>query len=608
MKTAMNTTRIAICLAAVLAASLVPTAAKPLKVYIMAGQSNMQGRARDHTLPHMESHPDTAPMAKKMVDEKGEFLPIDEVWIAALGVRKNQEEKTGPLSIGFGYDGGSGIKIGPEMGFGITMQEHLKEPVLIIKTTWGGKSLFCDFRPPSAGPWDFGPGAAATDKDPDATRKARREISGVYYRKMVDYVGKVLADIKRVYPDHDPDQGYEIAGFMWFQGVHDYGDAATYPNQGEPGSYDEYSRLLACFIRDLRKDFKTPGMPFVIGVLGIGGDMRHMDNKLVPWTREFRKAMAAPAKLSEFKGNVAAVHTEKFWDHQLEELHLRFDQYRNLIDELKREQIADLEEKPSLRRVRLNDEYQSKLETRRKTIYTDEEWKLMETGVSNAAYHYLGSYKIYSRIGKAFAETLIGMSEDLLARPLESVWKAFSEEPGTGLADVWHVKDGVLVSKGSPKGGIYLDREVADFTLRFEWRWPAKGREGKGGVLIRTVGPWKLWPRSLEAQINAGGVGDFWGLDGFLFEGPAERLEKIEHPQFGKLTHLPRTAAVEKPAGEWNQYEIVAKGPVVTLTLNGQVVNQATGCDPRPGRICLTAEGSEIRFRNIRLIPALPNK
>ena len=224
------------------------------------------------------------------------------------------------------------------------------------------------------------------------------------------YVQKVLGDIKRVYPDHDPSQGYEIAGFMWFQGVHDYGDAATYPNLGTPGCYDEYSRLLACFIRDTRKDFKTPKMPFVIGVLGIGGDMRHMDKKMISWTREFRKAMAAPADLPEFKGNVAAVLTEKFWDHQLEEIHLRFGKYKELIDELKREQTADLKEKPNLRRVRLNDEYQAKLESRRKEVYSPEEWKLMETGVSNAAYHYLGSYKIYSLIGKAFTDAIIGMS------------------------------------------------------------------------------------------------------------------------------------------------------------------------------------------------------
>jgi alpha-galactosidase len=326
-------------------------------------------------------------------------------------VKKNQEEKTGPLMMGYGYDGGGGNKIGPEMGFGITMQEHLKEPILIIKTTWGGKSLFCNFRPPSAGPWDFGDGAAQTGPEADKTRETRRDDSGEYYRKMVDYVSKVLADIKRVYPDYDPSQGYEVAGFMWLQGVADYGDSATYPKPGEPGSYDEYTRLLACLIHDLRKDFKTPAMPVVIGVLGISGDLRHMDEKLVPWTREFRKAMAAPASMPEFNGNVAAVFTENFWEPKLEELQLRFEDYKKLIDEVKSEQIAGLKEKPSLRRVTLTAESEAKLETRRKSIYSDEEWKLMETGISNAAYHYLGSYKIYSRIGKSFAEAIIEMEK-----------------------------------------------------------------------------------------------------------------------------------------------------------------------------------------------------
>ena len=196
--------------------------------------------------------------------------------------------------------------------------------------------------------------------------------------------------------------------------------------------------------------------------------------------------------------------------------------------------------------------------------------------------------------------------EDLLGLPLGEAWKSFSEQPGTQLAEVWQVKDGVLVCKGAPKGGIYLDRELVDFTLQLEWRWPGKGKEGKGGVLLRAVEPWTLWPRSLEAQINAGEAGDFWGLAGFAFAGPADRLKKLEHPQFGKLTHLARTATLEKPAGEWNRYEIVAAGPVVTLKLNGKLVNEATRCAAVPGRICLTAEGHEIHFRNLRLrtVPA----
>jgi len=196
--------------------------------------------------------------------------------------------------------------------------------------------------------------------------------------------------------------------------------------------------------------------------------------------------------------------------------------------------------------------------------------------------------------------TVLTEGEDLLAGPLDELWKSFSEDPDSKLTDVWQVKDGVLTCKGSPKGGIYLDRDLTDFTLRLEWRWPAK--EGKGGVLLRTTAPWKVWPKSLEAQINAGNAGDFWGLGGFSLDGPEERLKKLEHPQFGTLTNLERTATLEKPAGEWNHYEIVAAGPMVTLMVNGKEVNKATKCDAHPGRICLTAEGSEIEFRNIRLI------
>jgi hypothetical protein len=196
--------------------------------------------------------------------------------------------------------------------------------------------------------------------------------------------------------------------------------------------------------------------------------------------------------------------------------------------------------------------------------------------------------------------TVLADAEDLLGKPLEESWKFFSEDPNSKMSDLWSVKNGVLTCKGTPKGGIYLDRDLTDFTLSLEWRLPAK--EGKGGVLLRTTAPWGIWPKSLEAQINAGSAGDFWGLAGFALDGPEERLKKISHDRFGELTNLERTDTVEKPAGEWNHYEIVAAGPVVTLKVNGKVVNQATKCDAHPGKICLTAEGSEIEFRNIRLI------
>jgi hypothetical protein len=196
---------------------------------------------------------------------------------------------------------------------------------------------------------------------------------------------------------------------------------------------------------------------------------------------------------------------------------------------------------------------------------------------------------------------------DLLAGPLESAqpyaWKHFSEEPQSKLSEVWQLRDGVLSCRGTPKGYLYLDHNFTDFILRLEWRWPEAGKPGNGGVLFRISGPDKVWPRSLEAQINAGQAGDFWGLDGFALDGPSERMKTLDQAQSGRLTNLKRTADLEKPAGQWNEYEIIARGPTVTLRINGQEVNRATGCDTHPGRICLTAEGDAIHFRNVRLQP-----
>jgi hypothetical protein len=181
-------------------------------------------------------------------------------------------------------------------------------------------------------------------------------------------------------------------------------------------------------------------------------------------------------------------------------------------------------------------------------------------------------------------------------------WQFYCEEQDVTCGDVWQLRDDVLICRGTPKGYVYTTRKYEDFVLRLEWRWPADKQPGNGGVLVRMTGPHKIWPRSLEAQINAGQAGDFWGLDGFSLQGPAGRSEQLEHEQFGKLYHVTKLANLEKPAGEWNEYEIVARGPVVTLKINGQVVNEATRCDAVAGPICLTAEGDEIHFRRVELI------
>jgi alpha-galactosidase len=376
--------------------------AAPLKVYLMAGQSNMQGFCSVATFPQIQADPITAPIYQKIVSPDGTPQVHEKVWISTSGCAKDAT----PGQLTTGYGGGKGDRIGPELTFGIYMQEHVKEPILIIKTAWGGKSLCRDFRPPSAGVHPTHLTALEElrkdNKDTAELEAEYAERHGKYYRMMIGHAQSVLADIKKVYPAYEASQGYELEGFVWFQGENDFG-GDSYPNAGKPGGFDEYTRLLACLIRDVRKELKAPGMNAVIGVLGFNGELetkrfRQIEPEHIPWLRDFRKAMAAPAEMPEFKGHVAAVRTEDFWEPQLEELQGRWKQVKAKNGELKAQGLSKEAQKAAM------DEFL-------KTVYNPDEWKLMETGVSHACYHYLGSAKIMSRIGKAFAEAMAGMED-----------------------------------------------------------------------------------------------------------------------------------------------------------------------------------------------------
>jgi len=327
-----------IILTAALLCALSPLSyAKPLKVFILAGQSNMEGHAAISTFDYIGKDPRTAPILKEMRNPDGTPRVCDKVWMSYLTGPYDGSangEGLGKLTAGFGARGDQptqpGGNIGPEFTFGIYMEKELKEPILIIKTAWGGRSLNTEFRPPSAGPyklpkqiqdeWDKYPqGAHGVPKLEDRKKwqDEKDAASGVFYRMMVEHVKKVLADPKRVCPAYDAKQGYELSGFVWLQGFNDLVDGTTYPNE----NYDEYARLLAHFIRDVRKDLSAPKMPFVIGVLGVDGEKNV----------NFRKAMAAPAKMPEFKGNVVAVDTAPFWDTVIEAAQPKQGEYNEIV-------------------------------------------------------------------------------------------------------------------------------------------------------------------------------------------------------------------------------------------------------------------------------------
>jgi len=373
--------------------------AKPLKVFILAGQSNMEGHARVETFDYIGDDPATAPLLREMRDPEGRAAVCDHVWISYFtGIGEANGEGAGKLTAGYGSrqkpseDGG---KIGPEFTFGLTLDRALLEPVLIIKTAWGGKSLNYDFRPPSAGPYP------RTPQDIEKNRNSADQ-AGHYYRLMIDHVRLVLGDIHRVCPAYDAKQGYEIAGFVWLQGFNDLVDRNVYPllPKGAAGNrFAKYSEWLADFIRDVRKDLNAPKMPFVIGVMGIGGSKPNED------TAAFREAMAAPAALPEFQGNVAAVPTAPFWDEKLGAIDEKHNQVRQMAYELKskNKKFANADGSMSEAQQR---EYLKQFEAK---LISPEEAALWKRGASNAGYHYLGCAKTFALMGRAFAESALGM-------------------------------------------------------------------------------------------------------------------------------------------------------------------------------------------------------
>ncbi len=171
--------------------------------------------------------------------------------------------------------------IGPEVGFGYVMGTFHDEQVLLIKTAQGNRSLRYDFRPPSSG------------------KTSDSEYEGYEYRAMIKGVHETLANIDKVVPGYKG-QGYEIAGFGWFQGHKDSGSTK-----------EDYEKCLVDIIQDLRKEFKAPKMKAVVATVGFEG-YRLMSG---PWKGVWEAQMAVgdAKQHPDLVGSVASVDTRDFW-------------------------------------------------------------------------------------------------------------------------------------------------------------------------------------------------------------------------------------------------------------------------------------------------------
>ncbi len=311
---------------------------KPVKVFILAGQSNMEGKAKLSLLEYQIAQPATRDLFEHL-QKDGKWIERDDVWIKFW-------DRKGKLTVGYG----SPKCIGPELEFGWVVGDRYDEQVLLIKTAWGGRSLFRDFRPPSAGL----PAQAVLEKMLADQRKRKPETTlddiqkpfGQSYREMLKEVRTTLADLKTHFPGY-AGQGYELAGFIWFQGWNDMIDARATA---------EYAANLTHFIRDVRKDLKVPKLPFVIGQMGVDGPNASQNVK------RFKDSQAAVMEVPEFKGNVALVKTDAFWDMEADALFRKG--WRENIDQ----------------------------------------WNKVG---SDYPYHYLGSAKTLCRIGRALGEAVL---------------------------------------------------------------------------------------------------------------------------------------------------------------------------------------------------------
>jgi carbohydrate esterase-like sialic acid-specific acetylesterase len=328
-------------------------AEKPAKVFILAGQSNMEGKAPNALFDHQATDPKTKALFAHL--RQGDRWAVrDDVFIKFL-------DRKGPLTLGYG----SPDRTGPELEFGTVMGDRFDEPVILIKAAWGGHALYQQFRSPSAG-W---PASEVLEKElkqaqervtksnaktgknePLPTLADIKNPYGSSYRAMLTDVREVLTNAGTLFPALG-NRPLELAGLVWFHGWND-----------QYGSEHEYESNLKHFIADVRRDLNAPRLPFVIAAMGQNGSRPAKGAMLT-----IQQAQLAMNDVPAFKGNVKTIRTDVLVDRGAEVLYPTWEKNR-------------------------------------------EQWNL--TG-GDHPYHYLGSAIWFTRIGHAMAEAM----KELLAGP-----------------------------------------------------------------------------------------------------------------------------------------------------------------------------------------------
>ncbi len=279
-----------------------------VKVFVLAGQSNMEGKAPNALYEHQATAEETAPAFA--------HLREDNQWVERSDVFIKFGNRHGRLTLGYG----SPDRTGPELEFGHALGNHFAAPVLLIKTAWGGRSLFKDFRPPSAGlPSDEVLGEELKKAISQTQRKNEQRQSndplpslddikaqyGNSYREMMAEVSAVAKQYQTLFPEL-ADTRFELSGFVWFQGWND-----------QYNGYEKtYEQNLAHLLDDVRTTWQRPQLPVVIAAMG-----QHGSKPVAGPMQIIQSAQLAIASRPEFADHVQSIRTDSLVDKAAEKLY-----------------------------------------------------------------------------------------------------------------------------------------------------------------------------------------------------------------------------------------------------------------------------------------------
>jgi alpha-galactosidase len=277
-------------------------AGKPVKVFILIGQSNMIGFGRIEPETTQGTLADLCRNKKRfthLLDNDGKWLVRNDVWC----VKTTVGQKQGWLQPGFGANGGF---IGPELQFGQIMGEIYEEPVIIIKAAQGNRSLGWDILPPGSERFTFdGRTWAGYQDTPDSwiegeEKKPVNWYAGKQYDDFARDIHEVLDHLPGFFPDYK-NEGYTIAGFAWWQGHKDQNAAHA----------SRYEQNLVRLIKALRTEFEAPQAPFAIATIAFEG--RNLSGPGLTVANAQLAVSGETGNYPEFAGNVKTVDVRDFW-------------------------------------------------------------------------------------------------------------------------------------------------------------------------------------------------------------------------------------------------------------------------------------------------------